>query len=402
MKSNSRIRRLTLGLIALAGLWLSAAPALAFEWINGKVQLHGYLTQGAVYTTANNFYGDSHNQFSPDFREVGLNLSLQPFSRLRLAAQGMSRWAGKMDEGEPWLDFALADINLYNDENLRFGVRAGRVKNPFGFYTETRDVAFTRPGAILPQPIYFDRTRRFALSGDGVHLYSEVEVPGGHLDIRFALTDLPTNDDSTKAALTGVRGRGDLLQDRMTPGFRVLYETEDGRWRGGVSYFSLKQTYTPAADERIPRQTLSLDPWILSLQYAGEKLTLTTEYSQRYTQLDISGRPSIRATAENWYVMGQYRFLPKWELMLRYDQAHSDMDDPYGHRYHELTGAPAHTRYAQDVVAGLRFDVTSSLMLRAEYHHVDGTVWLSPLDNPDRRDLERRWDMVILLGSYRF
>lgn len=389
----------------LLGLLLSG-PSRAFEWVNGKVQLHGYLTQGAVYTTGNNFYGDTHNQFSPDFREIGLNLSLQPFSRLRLAAQGMSRWAGRMDEGQPWLDFALADLNLYNDENVRAGVRVGRIKNPFGLYTETRDVAFTRPGAILPQPIYFDRTRRFALSGDGVHLYGEFEVPGGHLDLTLVAANLPTNDDSSKAAIIGLDARGDLEQDRMTPGFRLMYETADGRWRGGASYSSLRQTYTPAAGERFPTQTLRLEPWILSLQYTGEKLTLTTEYSQRYTQLDMFGRHISRTTAQNWYVMGQYRFLPQWELMLRYDESHTDMEDPDGHQFEasplNRAHAPAHTRYARDIVAGLRFDVTPSLMLRAEYHHVDGTNWLSPLDNPNPRDLERRWDMVILLGSYRF
>jgi hypothetical protein len=380
--------------------------APAFEWLDGKVRLHGYLTQGAVYTTGNNFYGDSHDRFSPDFREIGLNLSAQPSGWLRLAAQGMSRWAGRMDEGEPWLDFALADIRFLDHEQARAGIRIGRIKNPFGLYTETRDVAFTRPGAILPQPIYFDRTRRFALSGDGFHLYGEVEVPGGTLDARFVLANLPVNDDSSKAVIIGLNARGDLEQDRMTPGFRLLYETSDGRWRGGFSFFSLSQAYDPARNERLPAIKTLAEPWVISLQYAGEKLTLTTEYSQRNTEVGIPGRPLLQSIAQNWYVQAQYRFLPQWELLLRYDDSMADMDDPDGRKFQDSplnrSKAPGFTRFARDIVAGLRYDVTPSLMLRAEYHHVDGTHWLSPLENPDVRDLERRWNMVILLGSYRF
>lgn len=381
---------------------LLSSDLLALEWADGRLQLHGYLSQGAVYTTANNFFGHTDTDISLDFREVGLNVSARPFSRLRLSAQGTSRWAGEIDKGDPWLDFALADFTFLSEENMRAGIRLGRIKNPYGLYTETRDVAFTRPGIILPQPIYFDRTRKFALSGDGFHIYGEFDVPGGSLDARFFLVDLPINDRSSKSVLFGPNARGDLEQDRLTPGFRLLYETANGRWRGGFTFAATSQKYHPAAGEPIPNTHVKFEPWIVSLQYSGEQWTLTSEFSQRYDVLDMSGRPLSKSTAQNWYVQAQYRFLPQWELLLRYDNAIADIDDPGGDKFSAQTGRPAFTRFARDIVAGMRYDVTPSLMLRAEYHHVDGTSWLSPLENPLPGELERSWDMFMLLGSYHF
>jgi hypothetical protein len=265
-------------------------------------------------------------------------------------------------------------------------------------------MAFTRPGAILPQPIYFDRSRKFALSGDGFHLYSEFEVPGGSLDLRFMLSDLPINDPSSKSAIVGLNAHGELKQDRMTPGVRIIYETDNKRWRGGFTYLSLSQSYHPVRQDVYPANRLLLEPWIASLQYSGEQLTFTSEFSERYTAFSSPSPsfPAVKVTAQNWYVQAQYRFWPDLELLLRYDTSTYDKNDPSGKAYAKATGGPAFTRFAHDIVAGLRYDVTPWFMLRAEYHRVEGTAWLSPLDNPDPSKLRRDWDMFILLGSFRF
>ena len=51
---------------------------------------------------------------------------------------------------------------------------------------------------------------------------------------------------------------------------------------------------------------------------------------------------------------------------------------------------------------GMRFDLTPSIMLRAEYHHVNGTAWLPLQDNPDLTRLRREWDLYALLVAFRF
>lgn len=401
--ANNQLSAIALArLLAICLCLVQAGGAVAMDFMENQVQVHGFLTQGMVRTDRNNFYGNSSEHASFDFREIGINGSYRVNPGLRLAAQVMSRTAGEMDDGRLWLDFAMADFTLLDDENKRAGVRLGRMKNAYGLYTETRDVAFTRPGVILPQPIYFDRTRNLVLSGDGAQFYGEFAVPGGNLEIVASASKLPTSDRSSKATLVAPNAPGELEQGSFAPGLRVLYETENRQWRGGLTYCTLSQSYRPAAGDRIPPTQIDFAPWIASLQYTDDRWTLTGEYSQRKTKV-VSGPLTIMdGIAENWYLQGQYRFAPGWELLLRYDSAITDMDDRNGQKAAAKFGYPTHSRFTYDWVAGLRHDLTPSFMVRAEVHHVDGTNWLSALDNPAPAKMARHWNMFMLLGSYRF
>lgn len=134
-------------------------PALALELFEG-FQVHGFLSQGYILTTNNNFFGSSERGGSLDFTEMGINASWMVRPYLQTAVQILSRRAGEAAENEPELDFALLDYTAVETADRRLGVRGGRVRLPFGLYGDTRDVAFTRPSILLPQSIYFDRTPR--------------------------------------------------------------------------------------------------------------------------------------------------------------------------------------------------------------------------------------------------
>jgi opacity protein-like surface antigen len=107
-------------------------------------------------------------------------------------------------------------------------------------------------------------------------------------------------------------------------------------------------------------------------------------------------------TGESYYFQGVYRFTPRWEGIIRYDVLYSDRNDRDGKQWHATTNMPAHTRFAKDLTAGLRLNVTPELMLRVEYHYVNGTAWLSTLDNPKPSALVEDWHLFAILGSYRF
>ena len=103
-----------------------------------------------------------------------------------------------------------------------------------------------------------------------------------------------------------------------------------------------------------------------------------------------------------YYLQGEWRFHPKWELVLRNEVHHRDKHDKSGEKLHAATGLPAHILFTDDWVVGLRWDATPNLMFRAEYHHVNGTGWLPGLDNPDVFATEQRWNMGLLQAAYRF
>ena len=155
------------GVIALGAV---TAPAAA-EGLSDTTQIHGFASQGLVSTDRNNFFGDSEDRFSAQFTELGINVSALPNPDLKLAAQILSRRAGAVDNGSPRLDYAFVDYRLASSQSGNIGVQLGKTKNPLGLYNDTRDVAFTRPSILLPQSIYFDRTRNVAFSATGLGLH---------------------------------------------------------------------------------------------------------------------------------------------------------------------------------------------------------------------------------------
>lgn len=389
---------ITAGLLAA----LCAAPmAHALDWDEGKGQVHGFFAQGMVASSDNNFYGGSEDGGSWDFREIGLNASYRIRPGIQLSGQVISRRAGEMDTGALWVDYAFADITLLESPEKQVGVRIGRMKNPYGLYNETRDVAPTRPGVIVPQPIYFDIGRKFVLSGDGIHVYGRFQVPTGSMEATVGLAKLPINDRSSKATLVGYKAPGEFRQDRLTTGIQVMYETDDQRWLTGVSYFNLHQEYRPARGDAFPAGDVLLKPLVFSLRYSGEKWIFSSEYFLERAKFQLGGATQDNYV-EGWYLQSQYRLKPDWELLLRYDYVTADKDDRDGKEFQASTGLPSFMRYTHDWVAGVRYDVTPNFMLRAEWHHVRGTFWLSRLDNPNPASLEKDWDMLMLLGAYHF
>lgn len=105
---------------------------------------------------------------------------------------------------------------------------------------------------------------------------------------------------------------------------------------------------------------------------------------------------------ESYYLQGIYRFSSKWSGILRYDVLHSTKNDPNGQIYAAVTGRPAHSRFAKDWTIGLSWDITPQLMLRSEYHRVNGTGWLTLTDNPDLATAEQHWDLFGLMAAYQF
>lgn len=385
----------------------------AIKWLRstdrpGDLQIHGFVTQAYILTSDNNFFGNSHKDGSFGLTEAGLNASVRPLPKLQLSAQVLSRRAGEGNTGMPRLDYGFLDYRLYSHEANQFGIRIGRIKNPFGFYNETRDVAFTRPSILLPQSIYFDRTRNFGLSSDSVQLYSDAAIFNwGTLSTQFGVALPILNNKDTESSLLGGVRPGYLGREVSYIG-RGIFETNDKRLRLGVSGIWLNTTYNPhGANDLLGPGSLEFTPVFFSAQYNTERWTLTSEYAIRpFKYNDNFNGPlkGLHFVGESYYFQGEYRFTPKLEGVLRYDALFTDRSDRSGSDWAVLNSRPGleHSRFARDITVGMRWNVTPEFMLRAEYHHVSGTAWLSRLDNPNPGDTVKNWDLLAIQASYRF
>lgn len=366
------------------------------KWLPDTVQVHGFLSQGFVHTSDNNFFGHSDDSLSTDFRELGINGSWSVSPDLQLSMQVVWRDAGQTDEDGLRIDYGLANYNIFSSESSQLAIRAGRVPIPAGFYNETRDVAATRPSIFLPQSIYFDVNRNFALSSDGGYLYGEHRTDFGDFSFDFGLAVPRTDDpDLMNVILNGDSGR---LQGDTSWITRIAYDSPGDQVRFAVTYAQILSDFKSSV-RPLNQGAFHFNPLILSAQYNAEKWSLTAEYALRRTRMDYSKLPDFGFTGQSYYIQGTYRFTDKLEGVARYDDLVWDLNDQYGYRYPPALG-PSFSRYARDWTFGLRYEIMPSLLLSGEYHHINGTGWLSRLENPQSQT--QHWDMYAFMLSYNF
>lgn len=122
-------------------------PTLAAQELANRVDIHGF--GGWSYgKTDRNVYLSGSPEGSHQHGSFALNLIARPSRRLTIASQLF--WQQTDEETESMVDFAFAEWRA--SDALRF--RAGKVKQPFGVYTEIFDVGTVRPFFALPQSLY--------------------------------------------------------------------------------------------------------------------------------------------------------------------------------------------------------------------------------------------------------
>jgi hypothetical protein len=371
--------------------WLPELPS--------TVQIHGFLSQGFVMTSDNNFFGETDNSISTDYRELGINGSWRALPDLQFSLQIVWRNAGLTDDSDVRIDYGLADYSFYSTESSLLGIKAGRVPTPIGFYNDTRDVLSTRPSILLPQSIYFDRNRNLAISADGGYLYGEHRTEYGDFSFSSGVALPRVEDPSLNHAIHGdLPGKmvGDILFAN-----RVMYEWQGGRVRLAITYLDFTMHYSPEpAPVNLGPGQLRFTPWYFSAQYNAENWSLTSEYALRRFRTNSFGVPANDVTGESFYIQGIYHITPYLQALVRYDSLKDDITDGSGEKFAAATGRPRHTRFAQDWTFGLRVEPYPNLLVSGEYHRVNGTAWLSSLEN--KSGTTQHWDMFVFMISYDF
>lgn len=389
-------------MLLAATLLGGALPAAARADMLDTLQLHGFLSQALVITDRNDFFGPSSSGGgSLKYTEIGANASIRPHQDVLIAAQVLSRRAGgDGSDARPVLDYGVVDYQMVSNQQRTLGLQLGRFKNPFGFHNQTRDVAFTRPSILLPQSIYFDRTRSLGLAGDGVSIYLEERLPRGILRTQIGAGKAQVGDDVERAL--GLEPLPGSLESQSSAIGQIRYEHDGGRIIAALSTASAEAEYSSTV-AALDGGQFNFKPWIFSLQYNAEKWSLTGEYAIRKLSLEgFDGFRNFDTTGESWYLQYSRRFLDSWQWFVRYDSLVNDRSDRSGEVFESQTGRPAHSQYADDVTIGLQWAPVSRLLLAAEYHHIDGTGWLPTQDNPDPAETSRRWNMLLFQLSLRF
>ena len=150
---------------------LTSLPATAQSLEDLNIQIHGYATQGFLYSNANNFFTTTSSNGSPAWDEVVINTTAQPMPKLRIGVQNRYLLLGNVSNAIT-LDWAAADYKV----NDKFGVRFGKVKTPIGQFNEIQDIDPGYQWVLLPQSVYPLLTRNFQLSHYGGVVYGTVNA----------------------------------------------------------------------------------------------------------------------------------------------------------------------------------------------------------------------------------
>jgi len=367
-------------------------------WVN-DINWHGFLSQGFVATDENNFLGSSSDG-SFKYTEAGLSASWRANEKLLFSLQGLYRQTGSAEPKGVNLDYATVDWRVANTFDYGLGLRIGRLKNPYGFFNETRDVAATRPSILLSESIYIDYLRELLHSSDSAGFYAHRELSEGTLSFN-ANFGQPILNDQIVSSLVSLPTNGRLDSESVKLA-RMMYERGDGLWRAGLSYVNFEADFKPSAGEPFLPGSLSTEQYLVSMEINWNNWQLVGEYQVRDIQSKGILGTTIKREGLAYYAQLGYRFTPSLNAYFRRDHVYGDKNDKSGDAYALATGGQNHADFAKDTMLGMNYSPSFEWSFGLECHVVEGTFWLPNLENPNVAAQKKYWNMFLAQAAYRF
>ena len=418
----------------------------------GEIEIHGFMTQGYIYTNHNNFFADTEKDGTFQFNEAGLNFSSDVSQRLRLGVQFFARDLGQMGDMDVTIDWAYADYSFYDWLKLR----AGKVKLPYGLYNTERDVDMLRTFVLLPQSFYYEGWRDSANAMNGGGFY-------GYIPVGF-IGNLEYQVYSGSAAVDPEGGVARLLEDQtplwmeldvhavdveythagqltwdtvfgldglrfVTGAWSIEFDAHSTYNNGTVSPHFDPSTVTPNGDFTMATSESVFHAKTftksLSMEWVVGNSVLAAEYTKNEYELTLpvettiapSGTIGQKFDSVGWYGSVTHRFFDWFEVGAYYAEYYADEDDKDGDKRAAeyvasggLTGVPPtvkFNRWLKDTCLTTRFDLSANWLFKLEGHVMNGTALLYNDDgNVDatgmKIDYDEDWYMVAAKITFSF
>jgi hypothetical protein len=316
--------RRTLGLAFLCVCFCAGQITLQaqeFKLFDRTVQVHGFVSQGFIYTSNNNWLTLDTTHGSAAFTDFGLNMSAPVTDKLRVGAQLYDRNLGQLGQYHPSLDWAVADYRFKS----WFGIRGGKVKTTLGLYSDTQDLDFLHTFALLPQSVYPTDIRDFTISHLGGDIYGTISLKhrlgslsyaayAGHRSdsIYSGYAYLVSAYKATLSSYGGLQYGGDLRWSTPLKGLLI------GASRMNEDLTSRGRSITPLnpGAGSHPHSEVSKADW--TNQFYGEytvgKLRIDSEYRRFLHDGIVNGAGETITDLRGWYVSAAYRIVKRLEL----------------------------------------------------------------------------------------
>ena len=370
---------------------------------------HGFGSQGFLVSDTYDYLGQSKSG-SFEFTEVAVNVSMSPFARTRISAQGFLFGVGNVGGYSPGLDYAQIDYSLRSE----IGFRAGRIRRPEGIYNSIQDIDLTRTSILLPQGMYDARYRDFSASIDGGSIYGDIglgkagslsyEVYGGMVNLSADGGVARLLQDSLRNPPTQFVGVNGFPQF----GCQLWWSTPLSGLRAGAALsdvigfsYDYNLNIPPGFGGGRYRNQLDSPVAHLSLEYQWKAWTFQAEYKYAAylnTQAHHNGSATDMpgSATDVWYVGAAYRVNNWFEVGTYYTEDYADVTDRSG-----KDKAVSSDAFQKDFALSLRFDPKPWWVVKLEGHVITGTALLNDTkDNPKRN--EDPWFMLGVKTTFSF
>jgi len=300
----------------------ASLQAQEFKLLDRTVQVHGFVSQGFIYTNDNNWLTMNTSQGSAAFTEFGLNASTFLTDNLHIGAQVYDRNLGQLGQYHPSLDWAVVDYRFKS----WFGVRGGKVKTTLGLYNDTQDQDFLHTFALLPQSVYPTDLRDATIAHLGGDIY-------GSIFFKHRLGDLSYTAYAGHRSDSIYSGYPYLLSQYAISfkSFGGLQYGADLRWNSpveglliGASRMNEDITATGSAINPldlsagfVPYLESSKSDWTNQFygEYTRGNVRIDSEYRRYFRDQWLFGVTSEAvADIRGWYVAGAYRINKHFQL----------------------------------------------------------------------------------------
>jgi len=351
-------------------LSLSSAGVVAQDLEN--IQIHGFATQGILFSSQNNYLTMKSSSGSLRWTEGAVSVSDAVSDKLRVGIQLHMYQIGTFGGPNVVVDWASGDYKA----SEQFGMRFGKIKTPAGLFNDSQDVDSLFLWILLPQAMYPVDNRDYELAELGGELYGRVplderwgrlqyavhagsstlDADGGYVEqlAQFGLTFSQTPSGS----VYGGDLRWSLPKIGLSVGASALNDTLDGTGPEGSVHMpgALTQAYSAQ--------------WDLGRLHVAAEYWRTPFYAVLNTPL---GSMTEGFDERSWYPMARFEFTKKLQI-----------GSYYSHYLNKAGDTSQPQNYSRDWVVSGRYDFNSYFYGKVEGHFLHGTgLGYYTSSNPD-------------------
>ncbi len=432
------MRRKTLSIILFLLLISFFSANIAFGFDQGDVDIHGFVSQGYLRSSDNNYLGNSKDG-SFEFNEIGISFSALLTDDLRFGAQLISKDLGEYGNNDLAVDWASLDYSLKD----WLGFRAGKIKTPYGLYNRKRDVDILRTSVLMPHGVYNEGLRDLGLCFYGASIYGGVnlntlgffdyEFYGGTLDIPsggpflityisfmehsnpplYSLVDIATGGNWSGLKFVFDHAEGGALT-WSTPLSGLRFSASDAVGKGSLDGMEINLADFGLGTDVLP---VSADvnfnhAAVFSAEYELSDFTFTAEYTRWEISFDLSVpaayRPLMTAlgiTSLEPVKLEAYYGSISWDAFkwmtvgVAYGEYYPNADEKDGDDIKD--SIPDYWAWQKDTSLSVRFNLSEYICVKMETHFYDG-LGLASLETNPADESERNWILYAMKTSLNF